>query len=120
MEARINSMEEEHRAEVTSLRHALEECVKAIGTCAQVIDAMCVDGEAQRGDGRQGPAAGAAQEGQAHGADWHRAATALHDAAHLGMQALGNPAAPSAAAIRRPSSCSQREPAELPFEPVAY
>mmetsp|Transcript_51846 Transcript_51846/g.116916 ORF Transcript_51846/g.116916 Transcript_51846/m.116916 type:complete len:495 (+) Transcript_51846:39-1523(+) len=33
-------------AEVASLRQALEECVRAIGTCARALDAMKVDGNA--------------------------------------------------------------------------
>jgi len=33
-------------AEVESLRQALEECVRAIGTCARALDAMQVDGNA--------------------------------------------------------------------------
>mmetsp|Transcript_70876 Transcript_70876/g.125205 ORF Transcript_70876/g.125205 Transcript_70876/m.125205 type:complete len:577 (+) Transcript_70876:67-1797(+) len=61
-------------AEVISLRHALEQCIRAIGTCARAIDSMCVENgfhqSHQGGDG------------------WRSAAAALHDAANLGHKAL--------------------------------
>eukprot|EP00931_Biecheleriopsis_adriatica_P105675 TRINITY_DN8021_c0_g1_i6.p1 TRINITY_DN8021_c0_g1~~TRINITY_DN8021_c0_g1_i6.p1 ORF type:complete len:577 (+),score=83.53 TRINITY_DN8021_c0_g1_i6:146-1876(+) len=63
-------------AEVAALRHALEQCVHAIGLCARAIDSMCVqaaDPEWQVRDALVG---------------WKSAAAALHDAANLGQKAL--------------------------------
>mmetsp|Transcript_60299 Transcript_60299/g.143675 ORF Transcript_60299/g.143675 Transcript_60299/m.143675 type:complete len:539 (-) Transcript_60299:141-1757(-) len=53
-------------AEVASLRHALEECVRAIGTCARALDAMHVDGNA------------------------FHISQVLYDAADVGMKALSS------------------------------
>lgn len=88
MEARLANIEDEHRAEVSGLRHALDECVRAIGTCARAIDTMCADSaEALRDSGQAD--VGAAFAGDGSVGEWERAAAALHDAASLGMRALG-------------------------------
>lgn len=89
LEARLAGIEEEHRTEVGGLRHALEECVRAIGTCAQAIDAMCADSMESI---REGGASMAALAPPALVGEWQRAASALHDAANLGMRALGGSA----------------------------
>eukprot|EP00928_Gymnodinium_smaydae_P095464 TRINITY_DN821_c0_g2_i2.p1 TRINITY_DN821_c0_g2~~TRINITY_DN821_c0_g2_i2.p1 ORF type:complete len:962 (+),score=157.30 TRINITY_DN821_c0_g2_i2:184-3069(+) len=101
LECRLASFQDEHRAEVMSLRHALEECVRAIGTCARAIDTMCFE-EAHGGSG--GATSGSypsacrvlngggvcdGQQGYRENfTEWERAATALHDAAELGLRAL--------------------------------
>jgi len=73
-EARLQSFKDEHRAEVSSLRHALEECVRAIATCARAIDTMCFDEPFQGAD---------------NFSEWEKAAGALREAAELGRRALG-------------------------------
>lgn len=110
LESRLATVEGEHRAEVTSLRHALEECVCAIGMCARAIDTMCVDAGA---DCAQEPCAvppGAvpvAPRGPEPVREWERAAAALHDAANLGRRALGCARAGSARGLR-PRAPAQR------------
>merc|ERR1712151_542671 len=91
LEARITAIEEEHRVEVASLRHALEECVHAIGTCARAIDTMCVDVEVASRDTEppRESVAAATMASPARQGEWERAAAALHDAASLGRIALG-------------------------------
>lgn len=71
LEARLASSEEEHRTEVAYLRHALEECVRAIGVCARGINAMCAAASETSGE-------------------WERAAAALNAAADLGSRALAS------------------------------
>jgi len=88
LEARLASVEEEHRAEVAGLRQALEECVRAIGTCAQAIDAMCADSAEALREGHT--LSGSAKPMEGAVGEWERAAAALHDAASLGMRALGS------------------------------
>ncbi|CAE8685875.1 unnamed protein product [Polarella glacialis] len=69
--------EPELSAEVASLRHALDQCVRAIETCARAIDSMCAENgfaPSPRGGDSQG--------------SWRSAAAALHDAAQLGQKAL--------------------------------
>lgn len=114
LEARLASVEHEHRTEVSSLRHALEECVCAIGTCARAIDTMCIDGGM---DAPHEPRT-VPQVFQLKGAlqdvdtirEWERAAGALRDAANLGRRALscnvvaceGSATGPALAAARQP------------------
>jgi len=78
LEARLANVEIEHRSEVASLRHALEECVLAIGTCTRAIDAMCYKGpESQRFPGDSNVYA-----------EWESTAATLRNAAGKGLQAL--------------------------------
>eukprot|EP00404_Azadinium_spinosum_P001697 CAMPEP_0180431860 /NCGR_PEP_ID=MMETSP1036_2-20121128/8618_1 /TAXON_ID=632150 /ORGANISM="Azadinium spinosum, Strain 3D9" /LENGTH=653 /DNA_ID=CAMNT_0022437637 /DNA_START=1 /DNA_END=1958 /DNA_ORIENTATION=+ len=93
LETRLANVEEEHRMEVESLRHALEECVRAIGTCARAIDAMCASDGGDVPSGQWGPALSARGTPGTSG-DWRGAAAALHDAASLGMRALGSACVP--------------------------
>jgi len=100
---------EEHRAEVSRLKHALEECVCAIGTCARAIDTMCLD---SGNDGLQKPFAFAQQgltlRNGLQDVDtigrWERAAAAMRDAANLGKRALNG------ATDSEPVAASRRQP----------
>jgi len=109
LEARLSCVEEEHRAEVSRLKHALEECVCAIGTCARAIDTMCLD---SGNDGLQKPFAFAQQgltlRNGLQDVDtigrWERAAAAMRDAANLGKRALNG------ATDSEPVAASRRQP----------
>lgn len=89
LEAQLTELERAHAAEVRSLRSALEECVRAIENCAQTIDSACAGG--LMGPMPNQPSTwangGPVPSGQASG--WQSAAKALHDAAELGLNALG-------------------------------
>jgi len=98
-------------AEVASLRRALEQCVRAIGTCARAIDSMCAENGFSQSH----------QGGDALGG-WRSAAAALHDAANLGQKALQAassdpvyaPAVPAEPPARRLSVASS--PTAVPVE----
>mmetsp|Transcript_61091 Transcript_61091/g.192125 ORF Transcript_61091/g.192125 Transcript_61091/m.192125 type:complete len:474 (+) Transcript_61091:63-1484(+) len=109
VEARLADLEEEHRQEVASLRHALKECVTAINACSRVVNMMCV----------------AASESPT---EWERTAAALHQATNLGMRVLdgashGGAVSSTAGACIPVECCSIAAPggsAALPSaEPVA-
>mmetsp|Transcript_59863 Transcript_59863/g.118679 ORF Transcript_59863/g.118679 Transcript_59863/m.118679 type:complete len:577 (+) Transcript_59863:64-1794(+) len=109
LEARLSCVEEEHRAEVSRLKHALEECVGAIGTCARAIDTMCLDSSI---DSPQTPFTsvqhGLSLRNGLKDVDiigrWERAAAAMRDAANLGKRALNG------ATDGEPVAASRRQP----------
>lgn len=106
LEARLASVEDDHRSEVVALRQALEECVRAIGTCARAIDTMCHHRE-EKPPGWS-PVSREGHRSSRSTQDWEMAAAALHDAADLGMRALnegGNRTNGGIARMSRASSC---------------
>lgn len=127
LEARLSCVEEEHRSEVATLRHALEECVLAIGSCAHAIDGICAEGATTMGT----PIGAAAPAGPVSNAlglssfarDLPNAAATLHRAASLGVQALGStagqrPPGPPYSPARAPSAGHQMRGRAAPHTAV--
>jgi len=101
-EVQLASIQERHRAEIEGLRHALEECIHAIGTCAQAIDAICANAvDSEREQRTKATQAGVCQ--------WEQAAAALHNAADLGMTAL---ISTSSGHVGRQMPCSDQQTRE--------
>lgn len=108
LEARLSCVEEEHRAEVSRLKHALEECVSAIGTCARAIDTMCLDSSIDSPQKQFTSVPGLPFRNGHHDVDmmgrWENAAAAMRDAANLGKRALNG------ATEVEPVAMSRRQP----------
>eukprot|EP00930_Biecheleria_cincta_P053187 TRINITY_DN3856_c0_g1_i1.p1 TRINITY_DN3856_c0_g1~~TRINITY_DN3856_c0_g1_i1.p1 ORF type:complete len:569 (-),score=106.49 TRINITY_DN3856_c0_g1_i1:213-1919(-) len=88
-------------AEVASLRHALTQCVGAMGTCANAIESMCL---LQGGMQLQHPEALVG---------WRSAAMALRDAADLGSKALQTPSSMHHGVSAASKSAGAEAPSQL-------